>query len=294
MISATSPGASASCGASPGRVPESAASRPSIARQRSSSERMSAASMALRLGQRADLALQLAARDRDCGERRAELVRRAGGEAVLARRALAHPCHRGVPPLEVARQAHDEVGREQGRHDEGDPHALEVHAEVLSSVARVRVGRARDEQQAVAGDREPGEEPRPARAEHRRGERDVDQVEDAEGIVGAAAQGQQRRDQQRVERERGATEQPRRAHARAKGGHERVARRENGDREQQPRQREPAPERLGDADRAELAGDGAPAQPDQPVEADVAAIVRSGARRQGGVGAHRWFGDLQG
>ncbi len=202
-----------STGASPGRCPESAASRFRIARQRSSSERMRARVLdqderPATPGKRADRPLELAGGDRDRGERRAELVggarreRRHGGEPLVARGALPHLGHGRVAPLEGGGELHHEVRREDGRDGESHPHALEMQAEVGArggracpsdaAVQRRRGGRS-SRPRAPRGTRSSG------RPEHDRREGDVHEVEHAEGVVGPAAGIQERREQQGVE-----------------------------------------------------------------------------------------------
>ena len=105
------------------------------------------------------------------------------------------------------------------------------------------------------------------------------EVEHAEGVVGPAARVQEAGQDEGVQGQGGAAESARSPKPTPSEDQGRVARGQDRDQDEQPRQRKASEEGLGGRRSWRADRTGAPAEPDQPVEADVAPVVAR--RRQG-------------
>ncbi len=140
-------------------------------------------------------------------------------------------------------------------------------------------GTCDEEEPAEERERAAGERPRPpGRQDHRR-ERDVDEIEEAERIEGAAGEVEHRRQQADVEEHDGGEHPVLDAGAAPPRCQREIARdpeREHAG-ERQQRQVDPHPAVDGE-DGRELAGEGPPAERQEPGEVD--AMARLGSRRR--------------
>ena len=136
--------------------------------------------------------------------------------------------------------------------------------------ARRRVGR---EEEPIAGHGQRGQEPRPPAAEHDGGERDVHEIEDAEGVVGAAHRLQQAGEEQRVQGEHRAADETRGGRAALGHAEDEFRHGEDAHVGEQAPEREVSEHHFRRADRRRLTDDRTPAQADQPLQADAGPVV---------------------